>query len=168
MDETTTLLSLRDRSEIIDVAIRYAHGIDSRQWEEFGSCFTDQVAINVMATGGGWVTLSREEIMAICGRIFAHYDATQHISANHQVTISGDEATCISSLNATHYTANYPGGSIQRQIGYYEYHLVRANGWQIDRYVQTVKWEEGNQEMFTRAHENVGLPSPSIETAEAE
>lgn len=159
MNQTVLIQSLRDRSEIIDVAIRYARGIDTRNWQEFGSCFTDEVAINVLATGGAWITLSRADIMAICSRIFANYSATQHISANHQVTINGDEAICISSLNATHYTADYPGGSIQRQIGYYEYHLVRADGWQIDRYVQTVRWEEGNQEMFERAHDNVGLPS---------
>jgi len=160
MEDSAIVQSLRDRAEIIDVVTRYATSIDGRQWESFGSCFTDEIDINVLATGG-WVTLSRDDIMAICSRIFAHYDATQHISANHQVTISGDEATCISTLNATHYTANAPGGPLQRQVGYYEYHFVRADGWKIDRYVQIVKWEEGNQEMFRLAHEGVGLPSPS-------
>ncbi len=166
MEDSAVVQSLRDRSEIIDVVMRYATSIDGRQWEDFGSCFTDEVALNVLATGG-WVTLSRGQIMTICSRIFAHYDATQHISANHQVVISGDEATCLSTLNATHYLADAPGGPIQRQIGYYEYHLIRAGGWKIDRYVQTVKWEEGNQEMFRQAHQDVGLPSPSDQVAGA-
>jgi hypothetical protein len=160
MENSVSVGPLRDRSDIIDVVTRYATSIDGRRWEDFGSCFADKVAINVLVTGG-WVTLSRDDIMRICSRIFAHYDATQHISANHQVTISGDEATCLSTLNATHYTAKAPGGPIQRQVGYYEYHLIRTDRWKIDRFLQTVKWEEGNQEMFRLAHEDVGLPSPS-------
>jgi hypothetical protein len=166
MENSIEVRSLRDRSEIIGVVMRYATSIDGRRWEDFGSCFADEVAINVLVTGG-WITLSRADLMSICSRIFSHYDATQHISANHQVRITGDEATCLSTLNATHYLAKAPGGPIQRQVGYYEYHLIRSDGWKIDRFVQTVKWEEGNQEMFRLAHEDVGLPSPSHEGARA-
>ena len=151
-----------DRSAIVDVVTRYAVTIDLRDWDGFGSCFADEVELLLVSTGGRLV-FSRERIVDYARRTFSNYDATQHISANHQVTVDGDRATCISTLNATHYVANEPGGPLQRQFGYYRYELVRGSGWRISRVEQMLSWQDGNQEIFDRAHLDVGLPDASDE-----
>lgn len=142
---------LFDRSSIIDVITRYAVCIDLREWEKFGSCFADEVELHLVSTGR-WVKRTRAEIIDYVRHTFAQYDATQHISANHQVTIKGDRATCLSTLNATHYVKDDPGGPLQRQIGYYHYELVKNTEWQIYRMAQDLAWQDGNQEIFDRAH----------------
>jgi len=143
-----------DRMSIIDVITRYAVGIDLRRWEDFGTCFTDEFDADFLVTNG-WVRFQRDEFVELCQGIFAHYDATQHISANHQVTISGDVASCVATLNATHFLANADGGDTQQQVGYYEFHLVRGDDWRINRVRQIVSWQTGNQDLFDRTGADV-------------
>lgn len=152
-----TSQSVVDRVSIIDVITRFAVCIDLKQWDEFGTCFADEVELFLVSTGR-WVTFSREKILDMVSRVFVQYDATQHISANHQITINGDEAVCISTLNATHYIASDPGGPIQRQLGYYKYELSRHPEWRIHRMIQMLAWQDGNQDIFDRAHLDVGIP----------
>lgn len=156
MDHAIAIQTLLDRTAIVDVVARYATSIDRRQWDTFGSCFTDQLAYK-FPYANGWLALGRDDLVRLCARLFARFDATQHISANHQITVSGDEATCISTLNATHYIADAAGGPHQRQIGYYEYHLVRADSWRIDRLELVVSWEDGNQDIFIRSLSEAGI-----------
>jgi hypothetical protein len=156
MNDASTIQSLVDRNMIVDVAIRYAWAIDTRQWDTFLSCLTEQVDFRSPLTNG-WIKFKKSDMALICSRIFPLFTATQHISANHQVTISGDEATCISTLNATHYVADALGGTTQRQVGHYEYQLIRDDGWKINRMTQVIAWEEGNQRVFYDAYEKSGF-----------
>lgn len=154
--EKAHLQAVVDRAAIIDVATRYAVAVDLKKWDDLGACFTDEFELFLVSTGG-WVKVSREWLIDYARRTFANYDATQHISANHNISIAGDEAVCISTLNATHYVANDPDGSIHRQIGYYRYELRRQPEWKIYRMSQMLSWQEGNQDIFDRAHLDVGL-----------
>lgn len=149
--------SLIDRAEIIDLVTRYAVSIDLRRWDDLGDCFADEFELFLVSTGG-WVRCGREQIKDYARRVFTQYDATQHISANHQVTLDGDTAICLSTLNASHFVANDPGGPLQRQFGYYKYELARQPAWKIVRMTQMLSWQDGNQEIFDRAHVDVGLP----------
>ncbi len=159
MVDSHAIQSLIDRDAIVDVVNRYATSIDRRQWDAFGSCFTDPFLYKFMYTGD-WMKFTRDDIVSICSRVFAQYDATQHIATNHQIRLSGDEATCTSTLNATHYIAGAKGGPSQRQIGYYDYHLIRtADGWQIDRIELKTSWEDGNQDIFDSAFAKSGAPA---------
>tara|TARA_R110000782_G_scaffold78276_9_gene155624 strand:+ start:51510 stop:52013 length:504 start_codon:yes stop_codon:yes gene_type:complete len=152
--------SIYDRQCIIDIVTRYATSLDRRQWEDLADCFTDEVSLYLVSTGE-WTTFTRQDIIAYASKTFSNYDATQHISANHQVTISGDEAVCISTLNATHYCADDPDGSTQQQFGYYRYELIRNPDWKIVRMRQELGWEQGNQNIFDRAHHSVSISSVS-------
>ena len=42
-------------------------------------------------------------------------------------------------------------------IGYYDAHLVRKDGWQIDRIELIVFWENGNPDITGRAYANIGM-----------
>lgn len=141
------LNALQDRTSIIDVVCKFAVSIDRRRWEEFAACFVDEVEINTIRTGR-WVSFALPELVEVLRPAFESYTATQHVSANHQVTIDGDSAVVWSTLNATHYVQGAAGGEFQQQVGYYEYHLVRRQGWRISKVHQHPAWQRGNQQLF--------------------
>jgi hypothetical protein len=157
MPEDSAYRSLKDRADIIDLITKYAVSIDTRQWDDLGSCFADRFELYLVSTGA-WVWFDRARIVDYVRHVFTQYDATQHISANHQITIDGDTAVCLSTLNATHHVADDPDGPIQRQFGYYRYELARKPEWRIVRMRQMLSWQEGNQKIFDRSHAGLGLP----------
>jgi hypothetical protein len=141
--------AIEDRVAIIDVLCRFAVSIDRRRWDDFASCFADEVDLNVIRTKR-WVHWSRPEFIARLQQVFESYTATQHISANHQITLDGPRAVAVSTLNATHYLKDMPGGEFQQQVGYYEYHLSKDLAWRITSVRQIEHWQTGNQEIFDR------------------
>lgn len=141
------LQALEDRAAVIDTVCRFAFCLDRLAWTEFEAILADRVRVNTIRTGG-WVDLDRSAIVATLSRAFGTYTATQHISANHQVTLDGDVATVWSTLNATHYREGTPGGDFQQQVGYYEYVLARQDTWRITSVRQDPHWQTGNQSIF--------------------
>lgn len=114
MTDSDKIQALIDRADIIDVVTRYATSIDRRRWDDFASCLSDTVEISMPVTDG-CVPMRRDDLVALAKRIYAQLEATQHISANHQVSVLGDEASCVSTLNATHYLGEHEGGGLQRE-----------------------------------------------------
>jgi len=152
MSDTTLhdqIRALEDRAAIIDLVCRFAVSIDRRRWADFEACFADEIDLNTIRTGT-WVRRTRQELVAMLREAFESYTATQHISANHQVTIDGDNAAVVSTLNATHYLAGAPDGEFQQQVGYYEYRVVRDGAWRIASIQQFPHWQRGNQSIFDR------------------
>lgn len=138
---------LLDRTSIIDVVCKFAVSIDRHRWDDFTNCFAGEVELNTIRTGR-WVRMERSQLVEMLQRAFASYTATQHVSANHQVTVDGDEAVVWSTLNATHYLKGAPGGEFQQQVGYYEYRLIKEEGWRITKVQQFPHWQRGNQTIF--------------------
>ena len=143
------LSALVDRACIIDLVCKFAVRIDRRRWDDLASCFAAEIELNTIRTGR-WVRMERTRLIEVLRGAFESYTATQHVSANHQVTIDGDRAAVWSTLNATHYLKGAERGEFQQQVGYYEYHLVRDDGWKITKVQQFPHWQRGNQEIFDR------------------
>lgn len=161
-DPAEAIQLLTDRADIIDVANRFASGIDHERWDQYGSCIADEIEISLPVTGG-WVRLKREELLAVATRIYAQIEGSQHISANHQVMVSGDVATCVATLNATHYLSADHDERLQREVGYYEYTLGRTpDGWKIHRMLMTIMWVEGNTDAFRQVQANASMPSVGV------
>jgi 3-phenylpropionate/cinnamic acid dioxygenase small subunit len=159
MDTDAARMSLTDREQIIDIANTFAWAIDHERWDEYGACLDDELEISLPVTGG-WVRLTREELIAVARQIYQQLTASQHLSSNHRITVSGDEATCVSTLNATHYLAEEHEERLQREVGYYEYRLARTPaGWRINRMLMTILWVEGNTEAFRQVQANASMPS---------
>jgi len=80
-------------------------------------------------------------------------DATQHLVANHLVSIEGDVAICTAAFQATHLLAYPHGGAIWTPGGHYELGLQRnAEGWRItSMHMTTADWATGNQQIMTLA-----------------
>jgi hypothetical protein len=141
------LMAMQDRAAIIEVVCKFAVSIDRRRWDDLASCFADELDVNSIRTGR-WVHFERAALVDLLRPAFESYTATQHVSANHQVSIDGDGAVVWSTLNATHYVKGAEGGEYQQQVGYYEYHLVRDETWRIDSLRQHPSWQRGNQRLF--------------------
>jgi len=56
-NENAKLQLLLDRAEISDVQLRYATGLDSRDWPLFRSCFTNENEIETDFTGDSTQTM---------------------------------------------------------------------------------------------------------------
>jgi hypothetical protein len=138
MDEKK-IQALLDRMEIIDVENRYALGVDTRDSELHGSCFAEELEVDMSGMGAG-------EPMKMSGKAWAEqavslvgmFEATQHMITNHVITIDGDRATCVAYVNAQHYNPE----SIWTVVGYYTNTLERtAEGWKITKLKLTSTWQ---------------------------
>ena len=148
-----TVQYLLDRAAISDVQLRYATGVDTRDWPLFRSCFTDEIETESSSVGGSppqriktddWVERVRRTIDGL--------QATQHMITNQVITLNGDEATCVAYVQARHHLPNENSGSDQVMYGYYTNRFVRtAKGWKIRTRKLTVLWNEGNMDIFELA-----------------
>jgi len=156
MEEIMDQLKLQlliDRADISDTVIRYATGIDMRDWQAYRSCFTDEVDIDFTSwTGGTPLRLTADEWTEGVRRSLSGFKSTQHISTNHVITINGDEAMCVSYMQAQHYLPAESGSNCFTLGGYYTNTLVRTpRGWKIHKCKLTIAWSEGNRWLFEEA-----------------
>jgi hypothetical protein len=152
MKTTSVLRDLQDRAAIIDVVTRFAVSLDFRDWPGLRSCLAREVELDY-PDSVGVATVSGDDLVATATRFFGRLDATQHVSANHQVVLAGDRASCTSTLLAQHHLAGCAGGDLQRQVGYYVNELARQDvgGWRIIGSAQRVSWSDGNPAVFEHA-----------------
>jgi hypothetical protein len=85
MDDAKLQL-LIDRAEISDVRLRYATGLDSRDWPLFRSCFADEIETDFTSVFGGeprkvsadrWTEAARRSLSGLA--------ATQHMITNQRL-----------------------------------------------------------------------------------
>ena len=118
-----------DQRDIADVLVRYATGIDRRDWALFRTCFTDDVVAEYdgIAT---WVDV--DGITDFMTTAHAHMRHTLHRISNEAITVHGDTATARSYVDAVLMAAD--GHSGINAIGFYDDDLVRTrDGWRIAR-----------------------------------
>jgi hypothetical protein len=118
---------MSDHEKIIALLVRYATGIDSRDWELFRSCFTDDCALDYGDLGSWDDSASVTEFMQR-----AHSGPSMHRLTNFAITLDGDEASARTYVDAI---VQGPGGhSGTHAVGYCDDELVRtADGWRIAR-----------------------------------
>lgn len=118
-----------DRQDIADVLIRYASGIDRRDWDLFRSCFTDDVVAEYdgIAT---WTDV--EAITAFMIDSHAAMGHTMHRLSNLAIQIDGDHATSRTYVDSLLMTPD--GADGLEAHGFYDDELVRTpDGWRIAR-----------------------------------
>jgi 3-phenylpropionate/cinnamic acid dioxygenase small subunit len=131
------------RQDVIDVCVRYALALDSRDWELLGTVFTaDAVGEYGRAQGPcrGFAAIQQ-----LCRSVLEPLSASQHLLGNHRVTLtaSGADATCY--LQATHVDEQVGGGSTFTVGGRYDDRLVMTDlGWRIAHRTLTTLWTAGN------------------------
>jgi hypothetical protein len=142
---------LCDRAEIADVQLRYATGVDSRDWELFRSCFVDEIEGDYSSVfGTPPARLSADEFVAMIAPVMSALTATQHMITNLAVTFEdSDHATVVAYVRAIHYNAAADGGTEQTVYGYYTNTFVRTlEGWRISKVKLTSRIQTGNPGVF--------------------
>ncbi|OMC32355.1 polyketide cyclase [Mycobacterium sp. GA-1841] len=120
---------MTDRDDIIDVLVRYATGIDRRDWPLFRTVFTEDCVLDYGEIGS-WdgvdaVTEFMEQTHAMAGH-------TLHRMSNHAITVAGDTATARTYIDALVLAQNNNSGV--NAVGFYDDELVRTgHGWHISR-----------------------------------
>lgn len=118
-----------DRAQIADVLIRYATGIDQRDWPLFRTCWTDEITADYDSVGQFG---TGDEITDAMAAIHANMGPTYHRMSNFVIDVDGDRAGVRSYVHAVLLvTAGDPGNWVDA-IGHYQDVFVRtADGWRI-------------------------------------
>ena len=122
-----------DHELIMDVLVRYATGIDTKDWTLFRTCFTDDVRADYGADVGSWTDVDGiTEYMTIMHRDMVD---TKHMLSNFAIEVDGDRASASTYVHAVLVVTNDPL-TWYEPVGRYEDHLVRTtDGWRISHRV---------------------------------
>ena len=113
--------------DIAEVLVRYATGIDRRDWELFRTCFTPDVLAEYEGLDP-WNSV--DEITESMTSSHADMGHTMHQLANLAISVDGDTATARSYVDAVLMAADGSAGLNPR--GFYDDELVRtSDGWRI-------------------------------------
>lgn len=116
-----------DKQDIAEVLVRYATGIDRRDWELFRTCFTHDVLAEYDGIGT-WTDV--DAITAFMIDAHATLGHTMHQLSNLAITVTGDTASARSYVDGILMADD--GTSGLNPVGIYDDELVRApDGWRI-------------------------------------
>ncbi|MBV9952734.1 MAG: nuclear transport factor 2 family protein [Acidimicrobiia bacterium] len=116
------------RQDIAEVLVRYATGIDRRDWTLFRSCFTDDLRADYGDSGGTFD--SSDAITDFMTTSHAEMGHTMHKLSNLAITVDGDTATARTYVDAVLMARDGRPGL--NPIGFYDDELVRTDdGWRI-------------------------------------
>jgi SnoaL-like domain len=154
-DLASRIRRLEDRTQISEQVIKYAMGVDRRDWVMFAGCFTDPVHADFSAGGVPAGTVARDELVAQVSTALNGFTATQHLSPNHVIEFDDhdpDRAVCHSYMFAQHLIRGSDNGEYYLLRGAYTNRMLRtADGWRIEGIVQHRSWEYGNKNAVTEA-----------------
>ena len=116
-----------DKQDIAEVLVRYATGIDRRDWALFRTCFTDDVLAEYEGLEPWRSADAITESMTTSHADMGH---TMHQLSNLAIEVRGDEAEARSYVDAVLMAPDGLTGLNPR--GFYEDRLVRTpDGWRI-------------------------------------
>ena len=134
-----TAQMLADRAAIVDLTHRYCWALDTHDWEDLDSVFTQDACGDLLAD-----VVGREAIKTRVRTALTPLHQTQHLVANHQIILNGDAATCRCYLQAQHVRVKDAGGDNFIIAGRYEDELLRTpDGWRISFRRLVVMWTQG-------------------------
>jgi 3-phenylpropionate/cinnamic acid dioxygenase small subunit len=123
-----------DRQDISDLLVRYATGIDRRDWALFRTVFTDDCELDYGEIGA-WsgvdaVTDFMEQTHALLGH-------TMHRLSNMAITVDGNQGVARTYLDGLMMAPDNKSGV--NAVGFYDDEVVRtADGWRIARRRTTI------------------------------
>ena len=106
--EDAALRHLVDRAELHNLVLRYAAGVDRRDWEQIRNCFVPD--LKVVEWGDGPFADREEMIEYIKGVAF--FRSTMHMMGNQFVEIDGDTAS-VDTLAMIAHEFEHPDGRMQ-------------------------------------------------------
>jgi hypothetical protein len=142
MTDSEKLQLLLDRAQVGEVIHRYPVSIDARDWKLFHSIFTDEIEVYLgpPIEQPKFRAVSADRFAEQVTQVITRFDVTQHFLTDYHVEVNGNDATCVSYMQARHFKQGQPTWDMG---GYYTYQLLRVgDSWKIAKYSLTVTWEE--------------------------
>lgn len=138
---------LLDRTEVVELTLRMAWHLDHCEWEKLVSLFTDEILLDYTSLNGGEpLSVPRADVVAKWRGNRTGLKATQHLLANHIVTLDGDTAGATAMFQATHSLPNEHGSPLWTLGGEYRYGFTRTEeGWKISALTMNILWADGNR-----------------------
>ena len=130
-EQITAFQELLDRREIDDLLIRYATAVDTKDWDLWETCFTEDAFVDYESAGG--IKGKRPEVRCWLEKTLVMFPMTQHVVSNRVVEIEGDNATA----RSVFYNPMGLAQGESRQMlffdgGYYNDKLFKTDaGWKI-------------------------------------
>ena len=115
--------------------------------------FADEVRVDYTSLQGGEPAIvSGDQLVESWAGLLGKLQATQHLLANHLVTVTGDTATCTAAFQAVHLLPNAHGDPTWTLGGTYRFELVRDGPrWRISAVTMSATWASGNQQIMSLA-----------------
>lgn len=144
---------LVDRARITDHVLRYATGIDRRDWQLYRSIFADPLTIDFSSwSGEPAASMNADDWVAGVRATLEPFDATQHVLTNFVIDVDGADGTCTCYMAAHHHLVTGDLREMHSIGGYYVHKLRRAgDGWLIHATRLNVTWEMGDRILFEQA-----------------
>ena len=148
-----------DKLMIAETIYLYAIGIDTKDFDLYGSIFADQVNIDFSSYEGSSVpettVLTRDQWVSRVRPLFTGLAATQHSMTNPVVIIDGETASCRMYMQAHHVFEPEKEDSWFTIGGYYDDTLTRdaesPSGWKLTGVKLTVLWRKGQESIMQLA-----------------
>lgn len=123
----------RDRADITEVLLRYATGIDRRDWDTFRAAFTEDCVLDYGEIGSFTGVEAVTEFMDQSHAMAGH---TMHRLSNIVITLDGDRAAARTYVDGLILAPDNASGV--SAVGIYDDDLIRTDhGWRIARRVFT-------------------------------
>ena len=122
---------IADRIALQDVLLKYAAGVDERDFDLYRSCFADDVEV----LGFGEETVhGADNWLEFVKAALEQYGATQHMLGPQLATVSGNSATTRTDVQALHYLKERKGATLTLWATY-KSNMRRIDGeWKIIRH----------------------------------
>ncbi len=138
---TLSLQEISDRFEIQDLIVEYCDIIDTQEFDRLESVFTEDAFIDYTVMGGPKGNLP--EIREFLAQSLPLFKNTQHMIANYQIKIKGDEATGrIMCFNPMQFNMEDQGNPIFFiGLWYVDKYIRTENGWRIKERVEEKSYD---------------------------
>ena len=120
---------MTDREDISELLVRYATGIDRRDWALFRTVFAEDCELDYGEIGS-WTGV--DEVTEFMEKVHAMAGHTLHRLTNQAIAVDGETAVARTYVDALIMAADNKSGV--NGIGFYDDQIVRtADGWRIAR-----------------------------------
>jgi hypothetical protein len=148
MAEDPAVRGVVERERIAEVINRLFVATDARDWREVQSCFAAEVAFDMTSLAGGApAQLSPSEITGDWDSGLRFLDSVHHQTGNLAIRCQASEATASCYGIVYHYRRTSSGRNTRVFVGSYDFHLVLAEQWKIDRFRFNLKFIDGNADL---------------------
>jgi len=122
-----------DKEQIAEVLIRYATGIDSKDWPLLRSCWTDEIDVDYQQLGR---FTSADVLIDVMRQLHENMGPTYHRMSNFVIAVDGDRATVRSYVHAVLMLQRDDSTNWVDALGHYDDVFVRTpDGWRISKRV---------------------------------